>query len=461
MYRSVVLFILLIANLPVLAQGQRNLDLLDRWFSDTILTNSTLARFNDCWGFTKGNDEYAVIGSTMGTHVFRISDDDELLPVDFKAGRHVSSMVVHRDFKTYKNYLYAVCDEGNSSLQVFDTDHLPDSLHLVNDVQTNFGRVHNIFIDTNNALLYACMVTELANGNPVSMIPLRVFSLSDPVHPQLLYSGPNDIPEVHDCYVRNNMAILNCGFDGLRVYDFSNPAFPQFKQNLNFYQDQGYNHQGWLSPDGTRYVFGDETNGKRLKNCVVDSEGKITVKNYFGTNYQEGSVPHNIMITDEFAFVAYYNEGFHIYDLRQPVPKEVAFYDTYPTENVYKLNGAWGVFAQFPSGRILVSDRQYGLFLFSFKEKLFSTDLPDEASVFPNPVASDENYRVVLADYTVETFSVEVYASDGRQLDGFTQHQYSLAELPAPYSPGSYFLRISWTDNNNTVRTETRRLVVY
>ena len=75
--------------------------------------------------------------------------------------------------------------------------------------------------------------------------PMRVF-LVNPETPLLLWEGPNDIAEVHDIHVRDNEAILNCGFDGIRIYDFTNPSNPIFTQSIEFYNDQGYNHQGFL-----------------------------------------------------------------------------------------------------------------------------------------------------------------------------------------------------------------------
>lgn len=185
--------------------------------------------------------------------------------------------------------------------------------------------------------------------------------MADPINPVLLWEGPSDIPIVHDCYVRDNIALLNCGDEGLRVYDFTNPSTPIYINNLTFYQDQGYNHQGWLSPDGLTYVFADETNGKRVKKCIVGSDYSIQVQSFFGTNYENNSVPHNIMCTNQFAFVAYYNEGLRIFDIRN-APIEIASYDTYPTSSIFKMNGAWGVFSNYLSGRIIVSDRQNGLF---------------------------------------------------------------------------------------------------
>ncbi len=363
------LLLFLLFPLHVLGQGQ-NITLLDHWSEDTLTTNSSNVRYNECWGFERDEKEYAVAGSTEGTHVFEITTQHQLKLLGFIEGRYNHSLVSHRDYATYQHYLYAVCDEGQSSLQIIDLSSLPDSLFLANEIVDAFSRVHNIFIDTNNALLYACTVTTTA---PVQAVySMQVYSLFDPLHPVLVYTGPGDIPEVHDVYVRNNIAYLSCGNDGLRVYDFSIPSSPQLLQNLTFYQDQGYNHQGWLSPDGETFIFGDETEGKRLKRCSVNHH-LLTIDSFFGTNSSNNSVPHNIVLSDHFAYVAYYNEGLRIYDIRHYPTVEVAAYDTYPIEEtVFKMKGAWGVYPNYSSKRIVVSDRVHGLFLFDFREDVFA-----------------------------------------------------------------------------------------
>lgn len=44
-------------------------------------------------------------------------------------------------------------------------------------------------------------------------------------------------------------------------------------------------------------------------------------------------------------------------------PHEVAFFDTYPANNSATFAGAWGVYPYLPSGTIIVSDINRGLFV--------------------------------------------------------------------------------------------------
>ena len=346
-----LLYLFLLIGLNSTAQSSKNISLLDHWFVDTLLTTSSKVYFNDCWGYHQNGQEFAMIGSTEGTHFFHITSDNHLKPVDYLPGQYQNANAHHRDIKTYKNYAFISGDEGNASIQVVDLSYLPDSIHVVANLTTGYGRVHNLFVDESNALLYACAFTPIVNDNPTSLIPMRVYSIQDPSQPQLLFEGPNDLVEVHDCYVRNSIAYLNCGFDGLRVYDFSDPSNPIYIQNIDNYQDQGYNHQGWMSPNGQYYLFADETDGKRIKKCRVNNDHTVTIQQRFGTNYLNNSVPHNITLTDDYIFVAYYNEGLRVYNLNGN-PKEIAHYDTYPDDHFFKQNGAWGIYSDLPSKRL-------------------------------------------------------------------------------------------------------------
>ena len=418
--------------------------MVDRWFSDTLITSSTKVRYSGCWGFTYLGKEYSVIGSTEGYHFFQLSDSDSLRPCGFIEGRFNSAQVIHREIKTFGHYAYLICDEGNSSLQIADLQYLPDSVVKVADIQDNrFGKIHNLFIDTSSAMLYACLITPMPNGTMLNKIPLRVFSLNNPLDPLLLWEGPNDIPEVHDCFVRNNVAILNCGMDGIRIYDFSDPVTPILKNDLTFYQDQGYNHQGWLSPDGGTYVFADETSGKRIKKCKIDPDLSLTIESYFGTNFLNNSVPHNIMTDNDFAYVAYYNEGLRIYDIRYS-PVEIAAYDTYTEDSYFNMNGAWGVYSNYPSRRIIVSDRQNGLFLFRWNRDLFLTPAPESFELYPNPLQKGEISVLRSANDEIINFYARLVDPTGHVLQEYRSNNDSFINITAPSHAGLYLIEIAY-----------------
>ena len=44
---------------------------------------------------------------------------------------------------------------------------------------------------------------------------------------------------------------------------------------------------------------------------------------------------------------------------------EIAFFDTFPANDDASFSGAWSVYPYLPSGTIIVSDRDSGLFILS------------------------------------------------------------------------------------------------
>lgn len=460
-WRSQIIYLVIFLSCHTILLGQsfQNITYLDQWHQDSLIANSSEVRYSDCFGFVQNNEEYAVIGSTEGTHVFWINSQNKLVPKGFIRGRYSSTFVQHRQYAVFKHYLYAVCDEGVSSLQIIDLQYLPDSIHLAKEDSLQFGRVHNIFIDSVQEKFYSCIHRSTFNTQTIDA-PLKIFSLTDPLNLQELWSGPTDVNEVHDIYVRNGISILNCGYDGLRVYDFTNTTNPLYLDSKSIYTDQGYNHQGWLTPDGTRYLFADETNGKRVKNCSFNGS-VVTIKNYFGTNFENGSVPHNIKATNDFAFVAYYNEGLRIFDLRYPVPLEVAHYDTYPDENPFKMNGNWGVFADLPSKRLLASDRQYGLFLLHFDQEkmLQSFPLTSEINLFPNPISSSESLFVGIPIGTIKT-EWQIFDLSGKYVSSGMSEYFNYAEIPVNFSAGTYQIKLHLYDKDDTYQEIIQKIVV-
>jgi choice-of-anchor B domain-containing protein len=445
-------------------QNFKNTILLDNWQSDTILSNSSNVRYSGCWGFTQNGKEYAVIGSTEGHHFFSLTESDSLQFIDFVPGRYVSAQAITREYKTYQNYLYATGDEGDGSLQIIDLSHLPDSISLVQDIQNSeIGKIHNLFIDTVNALLYACSVTPFLNGQELSLVPLKVFSLQDPLNPILLWQGPDDLFEVHDVFVRNNLAILNCGYEGIRIYDFTQPNQPIYKSNLSIYQDQGYNHQGWLCPDNKTYVFADETAGTKIKKATLNSDFSITINSLFGTeNTPYDKTAHNIHCTNEFAFVAYYNDGLRIYDLRSNTPQEIAFYDTHQDEsgNTFSMWGAWGIYAFLPSNRILISDRISGLFLFDFDRDLFSKLEPqEEFIIFPNPSSANESCTFSIP-YEAKDPQLKIIDLFGKVIWEVNFINKSIVTLDRSFSSGMYCVQFEYTNYLNERQTQVKKLII-
>ncbi len=429
-----VLYILIFYSNVVLSQNYFNVELLDNWTDTTLIKGPEDVFFSDVWGFEFENNLYCALGSTEGTHIFKI-EGNTLKLLDFKAGKYQSLLVQHRDFKTYKNYLYAVCDEGASSLQIFDLSYLPDSIHKVYDSDQYFQICHNIFIDTNKAKLYACGTNGLG---------MKILDISNPTQPSLWYDF-NQVNYVHDCYVTNDTAFLNCGFNGLQIYDFSSQTIQQLGL-LDFYVEQGYNHSGWLSEDRQKYVFVDEDKGKRVKICDATSLSNIKINSLYGTNDYTNKVAHNVMIFEDFLFISYYNEGLRIVDISNiNSPKEVGYYDTFTQETNYKLNGAWGVYVFKNQDLILISDRQNGLFLVYFPIQL-SRALKDTSLVTNTPFINN-NSVIIYPNPNNQELYFNIFNSTG-QIVYQQQSLFNWINIPLQLTAGQYYFTILSKNND-------------
>jgi choice-of-anchor B domain-containing protein len=420
------------------AQSFKNVQLLDHWTTDTLISAQNIL-FNEVWCFQRNDRDYAIIGSTEGSHFFEITESDALRFVGFIQGDFPSAQVHNRDFRDFDDYVYAVADQGESSaLQIINISALPDSVYLEKTDSTNWNRVHTLCIDQESELLYACTFRPpLAHPDWVYS-PMKVFSLVDPLNPELVFSGFDNIAEVHYAYVRGDTAYLNCGFDGLRIYNFANSANPVLLGSLTVYNDQGYNHSGWLSEDGQTYFFTDETDGKRIKMVDVSNIANPTIIRTFGTTNFQNAVAHHIIPVGNLLFVSYYNEGLRIFDTRSPV-KEIAHYDTYPLQNNFLMNGAWGVYPFRNGTRILVSDRSFGLFLFGFDADVFEAQLTtDEVVLFPNPVTQGAEFTMIVNENVVNELSASAFDVAGNLVatDIFSNQSYLV--FSADWAQGIY-----------------------
>ena len=454
--------LLLFFMLPFLFLGQnKNISLLDHWYDTTMITNSSMVRYSGCYSFTQNGLDYAVIGTTEGFHIFEVTTDSKLRLIDSIQARYVSSQAITREYAHYGNLLYAIGDEGDASLQIVDLTNLPNTVSLVAEIQDErVGKAHNIYIDTARALMYLCLVSPIVNGSENSLIPIRVYSLENPLSPQIVFSGIDDLDEVHDLEVRGEIAILSCGFQGMRVYDFTDPTNPIYLSNLEFYQEQGYNHQGSLSEDGKTYVFADETPGTKIKKCSVSEDFTIQIQQRFGVeNIPYDKTAHNIEVIGSLAYVAYYNDGLKVYDLRTNPPNEIASYDTHTDlpGNEFSMWGAWGIEAGVSNNRVLVFDRISGLYLFDFDRDFFEqAQSPSALNCYPNPVSSGGTISIRTANDGISSFAITLKDQTGKELLKKEIFDNSFTTVALNIAQGTYFLTIEFPEelfmNNETIK---------
>lgn len=403
--------------------------------------------YNDVWGVAINGREYAVIGSTMGTHIFDITDIVNVSQVAFIEGALVGGDVIHRDYAEYDGHLYIVCDEGLgiSTLQIVDLQLLPTAAPIIYDSNELFTMAHTVFIDTATAKMYV----NIASHNNGQRYPLEVYSVEN-IIPQ--YLTTLELPDyVHDCFVRNDTAYLSTSYAGLYVYYFGNPQNPALLGALTDYPESGYNHSCWLTNDGHYLIFADENHGSPLKVADVSNLNDIEIVAQFSSGISPNSIAHNPTILGNYAYISYYHDGLQIFDISNPAnPLKVAEYKTYLPTDHESYRGAWAVFPYLPSGRVLVADMQYGLYVFD----VTSTDNPPTALETPTQDSANSTWNVVAANWTaLDNLSIFVDKAQSGQSFSFAlynlfgQKVFEKNNLVCPNS-GEVRLQIPLTNNH-------------
>jgi choice-of-anchor B domain-containing protein len=431
-----ILFTLAIIPYLLFSQTSLNSSLLFNWQDSSLIGSSDYDNiYNEVWGFVQNNKEFAVIGSTAGTHIFDVTEPVNSIQVAYIAGRVQGPQIIHRDYHDHKGYLYIVCDEGPSSLQIVDISNLPDTAIVVYDSDDLFERAHNIFIDTLHSKMYT------SNGT--------IYSLDNPEEPYLLYD--NSVLVSHDMYVKNDTAYINSQDDGLVIVDFGETTLEnqthELIGGLLSYPQQGYNHSGWLTDDGDYYIMADENWGLDMKMLDVSDLSNIEVVSLISSNVDENSIPHNQIINGDFLYTAYYHDGLYVHNISNPLyPYLIAYYDTFSPDHHDSYMGAWGVYPLLPSGNILVSDMQTGLYVIDIDYESASVETieSNKISVYPNP--ADDFISIDLN----EDFSYEIFDVQSKKVKEGTFAQNNNINISS-LSSGVYVLKIN---TNNKVYTQ-------
>lgn len=371
--------------LPFGLFGQQsfNMTLLSNW-DTTGLAMRYGAEFNDVWGYRHANGtEVAIIGAMEKIFFIDVTIPANPVLIFAHPVKNINGTVngsLWRDFKTYQHYAYACADEGNSGLLIFDLSQVPTTVTLVHQTASHWGTAHNIYIDEANGRLYAAGTNTQNNG-------LKILNLAaNPENPPQIGAIPLNTlggGYVHDVHVRNNIVYCSHGsLAKLQMYNMTNLSNISVVGVIDNYPEEGYNHSSWLNEAGDYLVMADETQGSDLK--LVDVTDPLNISSDdINTFYSEllgpgapgASVAHNPFILGDLAYIAYYHDGVQVFDISDPENIEVlAYYDTYENTSYGGYDGCWGVYPYLPSGIILASDQNTGLYVMEIDNELLAID---------------------------------------------------------------------------------------
>lgn len=347
---------------------------------------------NDIWGWTdpQSGRDYALVGATEGTVFVDVSDPKRpevlgLLP----AHTDDPAFPFWRDMKVYDDHAFVVSEQRGHGMQVFDLTTLRDhdGGYVTFDETAHydgFSTAHNVAINAESGYAYAVGTDTFAGG-------LHIVDVSDPTDPTAAggfaahgyihdtqcvdYHGPHAAYRGREVCFNSNASVHD--HDGepeienfLSVVDVTDKAAPAALSRTAYAQD-GYSHQGWLTPDQSHFLHGDE-----LDELVhgVDTTTRIWDVGDLGAPDVDGvfrndtsAIDHNVYTEGRHAYASNYTSGLRVFDIRRVGDgelDEVGFFDVYPEDDAPRFLGAWSNFPFFEQKRVVaVSSIDRGLFI--------------------------------------------------------------------------------------------------
>ncbi|MEM7162176.1 MAG: choice-of-anchor B family protein [Bacteroidota bacterium] len=311
---------------------------------------------SDIWGYVAPDDtEYAIIGLECGVSIVSLADPANPVEVALLPG----VCTTWRDIKTWGEHAY-VTNEGGNGLMVIDLTDLPNSATAFDWTPNipglgTLSTIHNIYIDEFG---YAYLAGANINNGGLLYIDVH----TTPGQPEFAGAGPNIYS--HDVYARDNVAYSSEIYEGsFALYDVTD------KQNsilLGSQETTGeFTHNTWLSDDGTILYTTDEVADAPVGAYDISDPTDIQALDDFKPleTLGDGVIPHNVHVWQDWLIVSYYSDGCILVDGSNPDNLiEVGNFDTF-LQGITGFNGAWGAYPYLPSGLILISDIQSGLFI--------------------------------------------------------------------------------------------------
>jgi choice-of-anchor B domain-containing protein len=350
------------------------------------------------------------------------------------------------DVKTWDHYLYT-CD-GNTTGSDSRVVDLADPFNPT-VLADGFPSAHTLQVSA-SGILYA------------EFPGLRIYDLSDPTSPALLYQTGG---EGHDSTPLGTRLYDFHGRDGTVIWDVTDPSDPD---TLGVISDPAivFHHSGDATADQNTLFVCDELITHPGPDVTIWDISDPATPVRIGRIAEADATVHNVYVVGDLLYAAYYSAGFAVFDVSDPVhPVRAAGYDT-SKRTGEGFVGAIGAFVVSP-GRVYVCDIENGLFVFTVVRDVPLPASPEAAFALaqntPNPFRS--NTRISFELRRSGRVSLAVYDVAGRRVR-------ALFEGPLPagtrgfewdgrddsgsaVASGVYFYRVDAGPH-----TETRRMVL-
>ncbi len=403
-------------------------------FRDSLTFPSDL---NDVWGYVAPDGtEYALVGRNDGISVVSLTDPDDIVEVAFVAG----ATSVWRDIKTFGTYAYVVADRGSDGIVAIDLSGLPNSVSSEfftsgTIAGANLSRAHNIYIDEPTGLAYVAG----ANINNGGMV---IYDLATTPGTPIFEAFAPSIYS-HDVYVSNGIMYaseLNIG--DLTLYDVSDPSniIALGARETPF----SFTHNAWATPDGNYVFTTDEEENASTAAYDVSDPLDIKLLDEFRPrrSLNRNTIPHNVHVLNDYLVISHYTDGVEIIDASVPDNLvEVAYYDHwYGGDGGFF--GSWGAYPFLPSGLVLSTDIDNGLFII---------DVNYQRAARLRGIVTDATSNNVLNNATVTITSAEGVTSTTNALGAYKMGLVTAGSYNVTYSLGGYVSKTFTLDFANGV----------
>lgn len=353
------------------------------------------------WHFVDKNGiEYAAIGLNNALVVYSLEDPTK--PIERHRVRGVST--IWREVFIYGNYIYGVTDNRSDGIIIINMKNAPGNIshkfwttQITTANQTDsLTTCHTVFVDEKGILsLNGCRPWQ----------GVLFFDLNaDPENPKFL--GSETKRYCHDNFVRNDTMFSSDINNGLlSIWDVKDQMNP--KELATITTPFAFTHNSWPSDDG-KYIFTtDERANAYLAAYDISDLNDIKLLDQWRPKDTEGTgvIPHNTRYLNGYLITSYYTDGVKIVDAHKPDNLiEVGSVDTY-FGNQMGFHGCWGVSPYLPSGLIVASDIEGGLFVIEPEYK---------RACYLEGIVSDSITKEKLANVSVV---LKVSRTNGEQTD--------------------------------------------
>ena len=310
---------------------------------------------SDIWGHVDAvGNEYALVGLQDGTSIVDVTNTTSPTEVFFSAGANT----IWRDLKVWNNHVY-ITNEGSGGLKIIDMSNLPGvitaaDVYQFTGVTYPFTKAHDLYIDENG---FAYIMGADNGVGGAIILDLN----ADPKNP--VEVGRYNEFYLHDGMARGDTLWGGAVDDGFLVaIDVTTKGTPVTM--ATHATPSNFTHNIWPSDDGQTVFTTDEKPDAFLAAYDVSDLNNISELDRIQSSPGELVIPHNVFVLGDYLVTSYYRDGVTIHDISNPsIMVEVGNYDTSPAFSGDGFNGCWGVYPYLPSGIIIASDIENGLFV--------------------------------------------------------------------------------------------------